>query len=208
MPHRQLIVVGGGLAGLRAAVEARAAGLDVAVLSQVHPGRSHSSAAQGGINASLGNSPAGRDDSPERHAFDTVKGSDYLADQGAVLTMCESACEAIYQMDRWGALFSRFPDGRIAQRPFGGGAFPRSCYAADRTGHILLQTLYEQTVKHRIAVYSERVVTRLACDERPLPRTGRLRLAVGEAWRPTPPGAVFSLPPAATVASIAIPPMP
>ena len=158
-----VVVVGGGLAGLRAAV-GLARHYDVAVVSKVHPVRSHSGAAQGGINASLGNSPAGQDDSPERHAFDTVKGSDYLADQGAVLTMCESACEAIYQMDRWGALFSRFPDGRIAQRPFGGGAFPRSCYAADRTGHVLLQTLFEQTVKHRIAVYSERVVTRLACD--------------------------------------------
>lgn len=158
-----VVVVGGGLAGLRAAV-GLAECFDVAIISKVHPVRSHSGAAQGGINASLGHSPAGQDDSPARHAFDTVKGSDYLADQAAVLTMCEAACEAIHQMDRWGTPFSRFPDGRVAQRPFGGGAFPRSCYAADRTGHVLLQTLYEQAVKHRIAVYSERVVTRLACD--------------------------------------------
>ena len=87
MPHHQLIVVGGGLAGLRAAVEAGAAGIDVAILSQVHPGRSHSGAAQGGINAALANNPDAHDDTPEKHAFDTVKGSDYLADQDAAIQM-------------------------------------------------------------------------------------------------------------------------
>ncbi len=164
MIEHDVLVVGGGLAGLRAAV-----GLcqqyNVAVVSRVHPVRSHSGAAQGGVNAALGNAPEGRDDSPERHAFDTVKGSDYLADQSAVVEMCRMAPEAINEFEHWGAPFSRLPDGRIAQRPFGGGGFPRTCYAADRTGHLLLHTLYEQIVKHRVRVYDERVVTRIAVDD-------------------------------------------
>src|SRR5512140_1977804 len=114
MPHHQLIVVGGGLAGLRAAVEAKADGLDVAILSQVHPARSHSGAAQGGINAALANHPEGHDDTPEKHTFDTVKGSDYLADQDAAAVLCGDAPEIIFEMDHWGCPFSRFPDGRIA----------------------------------------------------------------------------------------------
>ncbi len=164
MISHDVLVVGGGLAGLRAAVE-MARHWDVAVISKVHPVRSHSGAAQGGVNAALGNSPEGQDDTPKRHAFDTVKGSDYLADQSAVIKMCEHAPDAIYELDAWGAAFSRFPDGSIAQRSFGGGAFPRTCYAADRTGHIMLQTLFEQCVKHGITVYGEHVVTRIAADE-------------------------------------------
>ena len=108
--------------------------------------------------------PDGRDDSPQRHAFDTVKGADYLADQTSVVRMCELAPESIHELDRWGALFSRCSDGSIAQRPFGGGGFPRTCYAADRTGHVLLQTLFEQAVRRRITVYSERILTRLAIE--------------------------------------------
>ena len=124
MIHHQLIVVGGGLAGLRAAVEAKAAGVDVAILSQVHPGRSHSGAAQGGINAALANHPDGHDDTREKHAFDTVKGGDYLADQDAAIQMTKDAPGVIYEMDHWGCPFSRFDDGRIAQRPFGGAGYP------------------------------------------------------------------------------------
>jgi len=161
MIEHDVLVVGGGLAGLRAAV-----GLserwDVAVVSKVHPIRSHSGAAQGGMNAALGNAPDGRDDSPERHAFDTIKGSDYLADQSAALKMCQMAPETVYEFEHWGTPFSRLADGTIAQRAFGGGAFPRTCYAADRTGHVLLQTLFEQVVKRGITVYDERVVTRVA----------------------------------------------
>jgi succinate dehydrogenase / fumarate reductase flavoprotein subunit len=164
MIEHDVLVVGGGLAGLRAAIEL-CAHWDVAVISKVHPLRSHSGAAQGGINAALGNAPDGRDDSPEKHAFDTIKGSDYLADQGAVSRMCALAPEVIYELEHWGAPFSRFPDGTIAQRPFGGGGFPRTCYAADKTGHVLLHTLYEQALKRGIKVYDERVVTRLAVDE-------------------------------------------
>ena len=96
----------------------------MAVLSQVHPGRSHSGAAQGGINAALANHPEGHDDTPEKHAFDTVKGSDYLADQDAAIQMTKDACRRIYEMEHWGCPFSRFDDGRIAQRPFGGAGYP------------------------------------------------------------------------------------
>jgi succinate dehydrogenase / fumarate reductase flavoprotein subunit len=163
MIEHDVLVVGGGLAGLRAAL-----GLcgrwNVAVVSQVHPVRSHSGAAQGGVNAALGNAPGGSDDSPEKHAFDTIKGSDYLADQSAVLKMCTLAPEVVYEFERWGAPFSRFPDGRIAQRPFGGTGFCRTCYAADRTGHVLLQTLYEQIVKHAVRVYDEQVVIGLVVE--------------------------------------------
>ena len=165
MPHHQLIVVGGGLTGLRAAVEAKAAGLDVAILSQVHPGRSHSGAAQGGINAALANHPDGHDDTPEKHAFDTVKGSDYLADQDAAIQMTKDAPGVIYEMDHWGCPFSRFDDGRIAQRPFGGAGFPRTCYGADKTGHYLLHTLVERAYERQVKMYVEVFVTSLIVDD-------------------------------------------
>lgn len=165
MTYHQLIVVGGGLAGLRAAVEAREAGVDVAVISQVHPGRSHSGAAQGGINAALANHPDGHDDSPEKHAFDTVKGSDYLADQHAALQMTTDAVPAIYEMEHWGCPFSRFDDGRIAQRPFGGAGYPRTCYGADKTGHYLLHTLVEQAYRREIRLYVEWFVCRLIVED-------------------------------------------
>ncbi|MEI6726051.1 MAG: FAD-binding protein, partial [Actinomycetes bacterium] len=161
MPHHQLIVVGGGLAGLRAAVEARADGIDVAILSQVHPGRSHSGAAQGGINAALANHPEGHDDTPEKHAFDTVKGSDYLADQDAAIQMTSDAPGVIFEMDHWGCPFSRFDDGRIAQRPFGGAGYPRTCYGADKTGHYLLHCLVERAYERQIKMYVEVFVTSL-----------------------------------------------
>ena len=161
MPHHQLIVVGGGLAGLRAAVEAKADGLDVAILSQVHPGRSHSGAAQGGINAALANHPDGHDDTPEKHAFDTVKGSDYLADQDAAIQMTKDAPGVIFEMDHWGCPFSRFDDGRIAQRPFGGAGYPRTCYGADKTGHYLLHCLVERAYERQVKMYIEVFVTDL-----------------------------------------------
>lgn len=150
-----ILVIGGGLAGLRAAIEAKIASRDVAVLSKVHPLRSHSVAAQGGINAALGNAPTPVKDTWENHAFDTVKGSDYLADQDAVEVMCREATDRVIEMEHWGTLFSRDEDGKISQRPFGGAGFPRTCYAADRTGHNLLHTLYEQAVGLRIPFYEE-----------------------------------------------------
>ena len=164
MPHHQLIVVGGGLAGLRAAVEAKADGLDVAVLSQVHPGRSHSSAAQGGINAALANHPDAHDDTPEKHAFDTVKGSDYLADQDAAIQMTKDAPGVIFEMDHWGCPFSRYDDGRIAQRPFGGAGYPRTCYGADKTGHYLLHCLVERAYERQVKMCIEVFVTGLIVE--------------------------------------------
>jgi succinate dehydrogenase / fumarate reductase flavoprotein subunit len=161
MIRHQLVIVGGGLAGLRAGVEAKGAGIDVAILSQVHPGRSHSGAAQGGINAALANNPEGHDDTPEKHAFDTVKGSDYLADQDAVYQMTQDAPPAIFEMEHWGCPFSRYDDGRIAQRPFGGAGFPRTCYGADKTGHYLLHTLVEQAYRRQVRIYMEQFVTSL-----------------------------------------------
>jgi succinate dehydrogenase / fumarate reductase flavoprotein subunit len=165
MIHHDLIVVGGGLSGLRAAVEAKMAGIDVAVLSQVHPARSHSGAAQGGINAALGNHPDGHDDTWEKHAFDTTKGGDYLGDQDAIVQMAKDAIECIFEMDHWGCPFSRFEDGRIAQRPFGGAGFPRCCYGADKTGHYLLHTLVEQAYKLGVTFYVEQYVTKLIVHE-------------------------------------------
>ncbi len=151
-----IIIVGGGLAGLRAALAAAPA--DVAVISKVHPLRSHSVAAQGGINAALGSTDRWQD-----HAFDTVKGSDYLADQEAVELMCSDAPQRVIEMERWGTLFSRV-DGRIAQRPFGGAGYPRTAYAEDRTGHHLLHTIYEQALKKGIRFYEDWLVTRLAVE--------------------------------------------
>ena len=160
MITHDIIVIGGGLAGLRAALEAHKHGADVAVISKVHPIRSHSVAAQGGVNASLG-----IDDSWEAHALDTVKGSDYLADQDAVEVLCREAPERVLEMENWGTLFSRTPDGKIAQRPFGGAGFPRTCYAGDRTGHNLLHTLHEQILRAGIKVYQEWLVMRLVVDD-------------------------------------------
>ncbi|UCE20535.1 MAG: FAD-binding protein [Gemmatimonadota bacterium] len=156
---KQVLVIGGGLAGLRAAIAAHDAGCDAAVLSKVYPIRSHSGAAQGGINAALANHPEGKDDSWERHAFDTIKGSDYLADQPRVEILTQEAPERVLEMEHWGTYFSRTPDGHIAQRPFGGAGFPRTCYAADRTGHHLLHTLWEQCLKRNITLYNEWLIT-------------------------------------------------
>ncbi len=160
-----ILVIGGGLAGLRAAIEAKQAGAEVAILSKVHPLRSHSVAAQGGVNAALDNVPAPTHDSWENHAYDTIKGSDYLADQNAVEVMCREGIERVIEMERWGTLFSRTAEGRIAQRPFGGAGFPRTCYAADRTGHNLLHVLYEQAVGLAIPVYEEWYALSLVVDE-------------------------------------------
>src|SRR5438046_6853174 len=147
-----VLVVGAGLAGMRAAVEAFDIGADVAVISKIHPVRSHPGAAEGGINAALGNAS---EDSPEAHAFDTVKGSDYLGDQDAIEVLCEEAPDDVYQLENWGAVFSRTDDGKIAQRPFGAAGEPRTAYAADITGHVLVQVLYEQVMKRDLKVYEE-----------------------------------------------------
>ena len=154
-----ILIVGAGLAGMRAALAAPA-NLDVALISKVHPVRSHSVAAQGGINAALG-----ENDLWEAHAFDTAKGGLYLGDQDAIEAMCREAPEDILELERMGVIFSRDADGRIAQRPFGGAGFPRTCYAADRTGHALLHALYEQILKRRTTIYEEWYVTALVVED-------------------------------------------
>jgi succinate dehydrogenase / fumarate reductase flavoprotein subunit len=164
MISHDVLVVGGGLAGLAAALNCDPA-LSVAVVSKVHPLRSHSVAAQGGINAPLGNNPDAKDDTWEKHAFDTIKGSDYLADQDSAELMCRLAAPTIYQLDTLGVPFSRFPGGVIAQRPFGGAGFPRTCYAADRTGLVILHTLYEHSIRKNVQFYNEWFVTKLVVDD-------------------------------------------
>jgi len=147
-----VLIVGAGCAGMRAAIEAHDQGADVALISKIHPVRSHSGAAEGGINAALGNAS---EDDPEKHAFDTVKGSDYLGDQDAIQVLCDEAPDDVYQLEHWGAVFSRTEDGRIAQRPFGAAGEPRTAYAADITGHVLVHVLYEQVMKRDLQVYEE-----------------------------------------------------
>jgi len=158
-----VVVVGAGLAGMRAAIAAHEAGVDVALVTKLHPVRSHSGAAQGGINAALGNET---EDSTDNHTFDTVKGADYIGDQDAIEILCQRAPLEIYQLEHWGAVFSRQEDsGKIAQRPFGGAGFPRTCYAADLTGLVILHTLYTVCVKYDIPTYEEWFVTDLVTDD-------------------------------------------
>ena len=162
MIKHDIVVVGGGLAGMRAAVEAAEGGADVAIVSKMHPVRSHSGAAQGGINAALGNR---EDDSTENHAFDCVKGSDYLGDQDAIEAMAEDAPRQIVWLEHRGCIFSRMPDGRIAQRPFGGAGSARTCYSADVTGLVILHTLWEQLERFGVKVYEEYFATALCVED-------------------------------------------
>ena len=164
------LVVGGGGAGLMAAIYlSRESGIKTACISKLYPTRSHTGAAQGGICAALANL---EEDHPEWHAFDTVKGSDYLGDQDAIEAMCEEAVDVIIELEHMGLPFSRTPDGKIAQRPFGGhthhfgqGPVRRSCYAADRTGHMILQTLYQNCIKNGVEFYDEFQVVDVMLNE-------------------------------------------
>lgn len=153
-----VLVIGAGGAGLMAALHASKTAT-TAVISKLYPSRSHTGTAQGGVGAALGNL---EEDHPEWHAYDTVKGSDYLGDQDAIEFMCQEAVKAVYELEHMGLPFSRTPDGRIAQRPFGGHTntntgkpIRRSCYAADRTGHMILQTLYQQCIKNNVTFFNE-----------------------------------------------------
>ncbi len=164
MIFHDVLVIGGGLAGLRAAIAAAEKKVDVGIVTKLYPPRSHSGQAQGGINAALANNPKAADDTPEKHGFDTVKGSDYLADQETSIFMTQQAPEAIFEIEHWGCPFSRTEEGKIAQRPFGGAGYPRTCYGTDKTGHYILQTLFEQTIKHDVKTYNEWVVIALVKD--------------------------------------------
>lgn len=168
-----ILIVGAGLAGSWAAMTAAKQGVrDIGVLSKIHPLRSHSGAAQGGVAAALNNTrpvadtgkrgpleaiPPGEEnvDSWELHMFDTIKGSDWLGDQDAIEIMVKEAPAIIYEYEHMGCVFSRLPDGRIAQRRFGGHSAPRANYSKDYTGHVLLHTIHEQALKHGVKFYSE-----------------------------------------------------
>ncbi len=175
MTHQfDVIIVGAGGAGLRAAAEIPSS-YSCAVLTKVHPLRSHTGAAQGGVCAALGNL---EEDNPEWHAFDTIKGSDYLGDQDAIEVMCNDAPRAIVELEHMGMPFSRTEEGKIAQRQFGGHTRPldrddpdskrvavkRACYSADRTGHVMLHTLYENCIKNKVRFFSEYFVTELLVE--------------------------------------------
>ena len=170
-----VVIVGAGGAGLRAAVEIPKE-YSCAVISKVYPPRSHTGTAQGGVCAALGNM---EEDSWENHAFDTVKGSDYLGDQDSIEVMCKDAIRAIIELEHMGMPFSRNEKGQIAQRKFGGHTKPadkndpytkrvpvmRSCYSADRTGHVMLQTLFENSLKNQVTFFSEYFATDLIVED-------------------------------------------
>ena len=161
MFKHDVLIIGAGLAGLRAAVEATRLGLDVAVVSKVHPVRSHSNAAQGGINAPL----TDRGDEWEGHALDTIKGSDYLADQDAVEIMSTEAGDAVIELERMGVIFSRGDDGRLGTRRFGGQLVARTFFVGAITGSAILHVLYEQALRYGLNVYEEWFVTDLIIED-------------------------------------------
>jgi len=177
------VIVGAGGAGLYAALEASRKA-KTAVLSKLYPVRSHTGAAQGGIGAALGNV---EEDTPEWHAFDTVKGGDYLVDQNAAIILAEEAVQAVYDLENRGLPFSRTAEGRIDQRRFGGhtrnfgeAAVRRSCYAADRTGHMILQTLFQQCIKNNVVFYNEFQVVDVLLDHMKCGGVVAVELSTGE----------------------------
>ncbi len=154
-----IVIIGGGLAGMRAAIEASKYA-QVSLLSKVYPTRSHSGAAQGGLNVAIS-----AEDSWQSHMFDTVKGSDYLADQDAVEIFCQEAPQAMYDIDHAGLLFDRKTDGTLDQKFTGGATFPRNCFGTDLSGHKILHTLYEQLLKTGITIYNEFSVIKLLTED-------------------------------------------
>ncbi|MEW6568795.1 MAG: FAD-dependent oxidoreductase [Chloroflexota bacterium] len=179
----EVVIVGAGGAGLMAALYA-SQGAKTAVLSKLYPIRSHTGTAQGGVGAALGSE---EEDHPEWHTFDTVKGSDYLGDQDAIEFMCSEAVPIVYELEHMGLPFNRTPEGRIAQRPFGGHTnnrtgkpVRRACYAADRTGHMILQTLYQQCVRRQVTFFDEFQVMDLLLEDGVACGVVAVELASGE----------------------------
>ena len=179
----EVLIVGAGGAGLMAGLYASKTA-KTAVISKLYPTRSHTGTAQGGIGAALGNT---EEDHPEWHTYDTVKGSDYLGDQDAIEFMCFEAVEAIYELEHMGLPFDRTPDGKISQRPFGGHTnnvtgkpVRRACHAADRTGHMILQTLYQQCIKNNVTFYDEFQVVDLLMANGAAAGLVAVELATGE----------------------------
>jgi succinate dehydrogenase / fumarate reductase flavoprotein subunit len=177
------VIVGAGGAGLRAALEAGGQ-VRTAVISKLYPTRSHTGTAQGGMCAALGNV---EEDSPEWHAFDTIKGGDYLVDQPAAIIMAEEAVDRVIELEHWGFPFNRTPEGKIDQRRFGGhtrnhgeAAVRRACYAADRTGHMILQTLYQQCIKRDVRFFNEFYVIDLLMTDGRVAGVVAYELATGE----------------------------
>ena len=177
------VIVGAGGAGLRAAIEA-SKDVKTAVISKLYPTRSHTGTAQGGMCAALGNV---EEDSPEWHAFDTIKGGDYLVDQPAAIIMAEEAVDRVIELEHWGFPFNRTPEGKIDQRRFGGhtrnhGEAPvkRACFAADRTGHMILQTLYQQCIKNDVRFFNEFYVIDLLMADGRVGGVVAYELATGE----------------------------
>lgn len=180
----EVIIVGAGGAGLMAALYARQGGADVAVVSKLYPTRSHTGAAQGGIGAALGNID---EDSPLYHTYDTIKGGDYLADQNAAKVLAEEAIPAVIELEHMGLPFDRIDNGRISQRRFGGhtanfgeALVRRACHAADRTGHMILQTLYQQCIKNEVNFFDEFHVVDLIVNDGKTAGVVALEISTGE----------------------------
>ena len=203
MPDHDVLVIGAGLAGQRAALAAAEDGVSVGIISKVHPVRSHSNAAQGGINAALN-----EDDSWESHAFDTVKGSDYLADQDAVEIMTQEAPEELLHLEHLGVTFHRDEEGRLGTRAFGGASAARTYYVADITGQAIMHVLYEQLMKysergralrgvlhHRARDRGRRPVRRGGLPQRPRRLDGALRGQGGDPRHRAATGRCGSRPP-------------
>ncbi|OGN74433.1 MAG: fumarate reductase (quinol) flavoprotein subunit [Chloroflexi bacterium GWB2_49_20] len=179
----EVLVVGAGGAGLMAGLYASRTA-KTAIISKLYPTRSHTGAAQGGVGAALGSS---EEDHPEWHTYDTVKGSDYLGDQDAIEFMCEEAVAAVYELEHMGLPFDRTPEGKISQRPFGGHTnnvtgkpVMRACHAADRTGHMILQTLYQQCIKNNVTFFDEYQVVDLLMTNGKAAGVVAIEIATGE----------------------------
>ncbi len=176
MLEHDVLVVGAGLAGMRAAIAARAGGADAAIISKVHPVRSHSNAAQGGINAAL----TDRGDDWEDHAYDTIKGSDFLGDQDAVEVMCRSAGQSLIDMEHMGVTFNRDDEGRLGTRAFGGQRRARTFFVGDFTGQALLHVMFEQLIKSGVQRYEEWFVTSLIIEDGQVAGVTALELRTGQ----------------------------